>query len=338
MGIKWCQLTSEISQVVSKHSDLCRSQPAAFGWTPPHRKWYAVVGVDTLRLILMYRHLQSQQELDQKIQDVYKRIQTERKLIQASETLRRATPNQDVIRKTDTAIRESQRSLSYFEDTLRELQARKTQGQRASGLRSPRPADDPDRFASGSPSGLPSNPRPSDRERALPAPPPSFPADFEASRQSPDPSSSAGPRVKQYSNLGMFHRSPFLVLSPYHTLNTQDLIKADTPYTTAKIARMLQQLEFKLQVELQYKKAIIQMTKLYQADGDKKSRADAEVKRIESDKKSQLLQVALKKYRNLHILDDPEAEEGASIVPNRSRIIEHLRVRNNFRRSPTCRR
>lgn len=73
---------------------------------------------------------------------------------------------------------------------------------------------------------------------------------------------------------------------------------------------MLEQLEFKLQVENQYKKAIQQMTKLYQADGDKKSRADADIKRIESEKKIQLLQVALKRYRNLHIIDDPQADDG----------------------------
>jgi classical protein kinase C len=97
------------------------------------------------------------------------------------------------------------------------------------------------------------------------------------------------PKAKQYSNL--------------------DLIKADTPHTTAKISRMLHQLEFKLQVEMQYKKGIDKMAKLYQADGDKKSRADAESKRVESEKKIQLLQSALKRYKNLHILDDAEEEE-----------------------------
>jgi len=99
----------------------------------------------------------------------------------------------------------------------------------------------------------------------------------------------SGRKVKQYSNL--------------------DLIKADTPYNTAKISRMLHQLEFKLQVEMQYKKGIDKMAKLYQADGDKKSRADAESKRVESEKKIQLLQSALKRYKNLHILDDAETEE-----------------------------
>ena len=68
-------------------------------------------------------------ELDQKIQDVYKRIQTERKVLEASQLLRQATTNQDVLRRNDAAIREAERSLSYFENTLRELQARKLQSQ-----------------------------------------------------------------------------------------------------------------------------------------------------------------------------------------------------------------
>ena len=72
---------------------------------------------------------------------------------------------------------------------------------------------------------------------------------------------------------------------------------------------MLQKLEFKLQVEMQYKQGIDKMVKLYQADGDKKSRMDAESKRVESDKKIQLLQAALKRYKNLHILDDEDDED-----------------------------
>lgn len=72
---------------------------------------------------------------------------------------------------------------------------------------------------------------------------------------------------------------------------------------------MLHQLEFKHQVEMQYKKGIDKMAKLYQADGDKKSKADAESKRVESDKKIQLLESALKRYKNLHILDDDADDE-----------------------------
>lgn len=181
--------------------------------------------------------------------------------------------------------------MSYFEDTLRELQARK------------KLQADPSRSAASplSPSSATKSGRGNDRDRSLPQIPPS---DVDSSGPggrtagSPDTSqtllgSEEGiPQVKQYSNL--------------------DLIKADTPHTTAKISRMLHQLEFKLQVELQYKKGIDKMAKLYQADGDKKSRADAESKRVESEKKIQLLQSALKRYKNLHILDDVEEEDQQS--------------------------
>jgi classical protein kinase C len=93
------------------------------------------------------------------------------------------------------------------------------------------------------------------------------------------------------------------------TYTNLDLIKADTPHSAAKISRILHQLEFKLQVEMQYKKGIDKMAKLYQADGDKKSRADAESKKVESEKKILLLQSALKRYKNLHIFDVVEEEE-----------------------------
>ncbi|KAL4080957.1 hypothetical protein J3A83DRAFT_102662 [Scleroderma citrinum] len=228
-------------------------------------------------------------ELDQKIQDVHKRIETERKVLDASRLLRQATTNPDVLRRNDAKIREAERSLSYFEDTLRELQARKK-------------AQDLSRSGGGQTSPVISSAgsratRSSDRDRSLPQ----IPSDQDPSaRSGHSPATSMTyvasgaeadgvPPAKQYSNL--------------------DLIKADTPHTTAKISRMLHQLEFKLQVELQYKKGIDKMVKLYQADGDKKSRADAEGKRVESEKKIQLLQSALKRYKNLHILDDVEEEE-----------------------------
>ena len=101
------------------------------------------------------------------------------------------------------------------------------------------------------------------------------------------------------------------------TYTNLDLIKADTPHTTAKISRMLHQLEYKLQVEMQYKRGIDKMAKLYQADGDKKSRQDAESKRVESDRKIQLLQSALKRYKTLHILDDVEEDEEAGTRTSR---------------------
>ncbi|KAG9315592.1 hypothetical protein JVU11DRAFT_3230 [Chiua virens] len=214
-------------------------------------------------------------ELDQKIQDVLKRIETERKVLDASRHLRQATSNPDVLRRNDAKIREAERSLSYFEETLRELQTRKKlQSDSARSGVSP-----------STPSSATRSNRGTDRDRSLPQIPPT---DFDTASPSDTSqpflgSEEGSPQVKQYSNL--------------------DLIKADTPHTTAKISKMLHQLEFKLQVELQYKKGIDKMAKLYQADGDKKSRADAESKRVESERKIHLLQSALKRYKNLHILD-----------------------------------
>ncbi|KAI0754912.1 hypothetical protein C8Q80DRAFT_1216700 [Daedaleopsis nitida] len=229
-------------------------------------------------------------ELDQKIQDVYKRIETERKMLEASRLIRQATSNPDVLRKNDAKIREAERSLSYFEDTLRELQSRKMAQQRG---------DDHARSSSTSSSqgGLPQSPRIS---------------------RPPDGRFSGTSSASEYAARG--GRSPEMTPlggspgdDPYapkpKTYTNLDLIKADTPHTTAKISRMLHQLEYKLQVEMQYKRGIDKMAKLYQADGDKKSRQDAESKRVESDRKIQLLQSALKRYKTLHILDDVEEEE-----------------------------
>jgi len=139
-----------------------------------------------------------------------------------------------------------------------------------------------------------------DRDRSLPQIPPlpSYDASGRGGRQSPSP------------EMGLATSPQFTGDTPKtRTFTNLDLIKADTPHSTAKISRMLHQLEFKLQVEMQYKKGIDKMVKLYQADGDKKSRADAESKRIESEKKILLLQSALKRYKTLHILDDAQEEE-----------------------------
>lgn len=72
---------------------------------------------------------------------------------------------------------------------------------------------------------------------------------------------------------------------------------------------MLHQLEFKLQIEQQYKMGIDKMAKLYQADGDRKSRHDAESKGVESACKIRLLQQSLKRYKQLHVMED-ESDDG----------------------------
>ncbi len=64
---------------------------------------------------------------------------------------------------------------------------------------------------------------------------------------------------------------------------------------------MLSQLEFKLSVEKQYKDGVEKMVRLYQDEGDRKSKADAEARRIESNQKIQLLRQSLKRYEDLHV-------------------------------------
>ncbi|KAN0139904.1 hypothetical protein V8E53_002566 [Lactarius tabidus] len=220
------------------------------------------------------------QDLDQKIQDVYKRIQTERKVLEASQLLRQATTNQDVLRRNDAKIKEAERSLSYFEDTLRELQARKMQ------------LSDPSR-SMGSPQAKLS---PTLRPHQL--------GNRDRTSQYNDPG--GVPNSPEIRNSYLDEDGPS---SKAKNLTKLDMIRADTPHTALKIARMLHQLEFKLQVEVQYRKGIDKMVKLYQADGDKKSRADAEGKRVESEKKIQLLQTAIKRYKTLNVIDAADEDE-----------------------------
>ena len=80
-----------------------------------------------------------------------------------------------------------------------------------------------------------------------------------------------------------------------------DLIKYDTPYLGPRIQLMLSQLEFKLNVEKQYLKGIEKMVQLYNMEGDRKSKADAAGRKVESTQKIQLLKQALKRYEDLHI-------------------------------------
>ena len=88
-----------------------------------------------------------------------------------------------------------------------------------------------------------------------------------------------------------------------------DLIKKDTPYTPEKIQKMLNQLEFKLEVERQYQKGVDLMQRAYNADGDKKSRQDAHNQKVESEKTIALLSSALRRYKDLHVIEVAEEEE-----------------------------
>lgn len=91
-------------------------------------------------------------------------------------------------------------------------------------------------------------------------------------------------------------------------LTLSDLIKYDTPYLGPRIQLMLSQIQFKLNVEEQYLKGVEKMVQLYQMEGDKKSRADAAARKVESKQKITLLKQALKRYEELHIDIDDSAD------------------------------
>lgn len=65
---------------------------------------------------------------------------------------------------------------------------------------------------------------------------------------------------------------------------------------------MLQQLEFKLQVETQYYAANEKLTRLYQIDGDQRTSNVAETGVQDSKHRVQLLRRSLKKYESLNVL------------------------------------
>ena len=94
---------------------------------------------------------------------------------------------------------------------------------------------------------------------------------------------------------------------------------------------MLSQLEFKLSVEKQYKDGIEKMAKLYQMEGDRKSRSDAEGRRIESNQKIQLLTRALRRYEDLHIdvenAADANDDESLDTPSQRKPLTGHLSVK-----------
>lgn len=70
-------------------------------------------------------------------------------------------------------------------------------------------------------------------------------------------------------------------------------------------------------MEKQYKDGVEKMVRLYQDEGDKRSKADAEGRRIESKQKILLLKQALKRYEDLHVdmESGADAADGKTIGP-----------------------
>ncbi|KAJ2967283.1 hypothetical protein NQ176_g9735 [Zarea fungicola] len=217
------------------------------------------------------------------IQDIQRKIEKERVLMTAANAMRAQTDNEGVRSRLDSQIRDARRNLQFFEERLRELQMRQlNQG-----------VDDMSM---------------NDGSDGPPLPPPK------------DLSSHYGQHGDRMPSQHPFPPGPPGASMPKGRPNFTklDLIKYDTPYLGPRIQLMLSQLQFKLNVEVQYLKGVEKMVQLYSMDGDRKSKADAAARKIESKQKILLLKQALKRYEELHIdMDASDTPDDDSInTPN----------------------
>ncbi|KAJ5677984.1 uncharacterized protein N7477_003617 [Penicillium maclennaniae] len=244
---------------------------------------------------------------DEVIASVYRKIEREKALIAAASNMRQSTDNPLVQQRVDANIRDGRKNIAYLEEKMRELQVRYTSNEGGSphGQRHapgsgplPRPKTAADTWAM-------AMVMPTDTLREVPAR--CLPALHSQTPGLTLPFRRRGPTTQSLVRSVDPHRPDL----DYITLH---LIKYDTPYLGPKIQLMLSQLEFKLSVEKQYKAGIEKMVRLYQDEGDRKSRADAEGRRIESNQKIQLLKQALKRYEDLHVdIESSDANDDESL-------------------------
>lgn len=247
--------------------------------------------------------------------DLESRIHTQRRIIEGFQALRSATPNQDVIRQADSNIRDARRTIQFLEESLASLH------RRASIDLSPGVMNQPSHSASALTTSSAASPNP-DPDTSATA---SYLAD-EFSKRSPSDASvppsamfpidsSAAYRTGAFSNGAvMAPGSDPAALTRVSTAARRnytplDLMKYDTPLTSAKVQRMISQLEYKLQLERQFKHGYDKIARLYQAEGDRRSQGDAMNQRTESAGKLVLIQQALKRYQQLDMRDDEEAQQ-----------------------------
>ncbi|KAK6356588.1 Serine/threonine kinase [Orbilia javanica] len=231
---------------------------------------------------------------DDVISSVQKKIEKERMLITAARSMRQSTDNSSVQQRLDSSIRESQSNINYLEGIIRDLQNKRMQNV-STGM---------------------DNMSLSSNNAYSESPPPPPPKNQRDSSHEPDPVYSSvpggGPRppFAQQPGPGVHKSRP--------TYSKLDLIKYDSPHLGPRITLMLSQLEFKLSVEKQYKEGIEKMAKLYQMEGDRRSRADADSKRVESNQKIHLLKQALKRYEDLHVdvEGDAQGDDDSINAPN----------------------
>ncbi|KXJ92432.1 hypothetical protein Micbo1qcDRAFT_61991 [Microdochium bolleyi] len=238
---------------------------------------------------------------DEQIAAIQKKVDKEKVLLNAAQAMLQQTPNADVRSRLNNQMRDGRRNIQFFEEKIRDLQMKRL-GHNVDNMS----------ISSGSTAVGSANMRPT--SQGGPPPPPKDGGHYG------DRASYGGGSV-QYSDIGghgdmMPPRHPFAPQTPGSgvpkgrpNFTKLDLIKYDSPYMGPRIQLMLSQIQFKLNVEEQYLKGIEKMVQLYNMEGDRKSKADAAARHVESKQKIQLLKQALKRYEELHIDDMETADQ-----------------------------
>ncbi|KAK0553422.1 Serine/threonine kinase [Tilletia horrida] len=290
-----------------------------------------------------------------KISEIYAKIQTQRNTINGAQNMRRlAGNNQDAIRRSETVIRDAQANISYLESQLQTLQSRRPTPSSTGSSSATQSVDSRRTTTDSTHSGGSSSygQHPGYDGSTLTGTPNQSPG-FGPQRMAGGPmpgrdgyGPAYGPGQQQHPSAATAYGQPGGYGQPNFPPNAAalysedtawqsqvdrtatttkkaytnlDLIKYETPLTSAKISRMLHQLEFKLQIEKQYRNGFEKMIKLYQAEGDRKSKQDAESKAKESHSKIMLLQQALKRYQQLNVVEDADDTEKSSSLEDRRR-------------------
>lgn len=275
-----------------------------------------------------------QDSIPDKIADLESRIQKQHRIIEGFQSLRSATPNREVIKQADSNIRDAQRTIQFLQDSLVSLhrramstnnapQAGVVQQPSLGGAQGAVPNPAPGTLSPRTDVDQPTSPSAlvDDYARSfgdgggggggMPSSPPSYPIDSSAAYRSgayamglgmglgaPPPSNAnAGDALARESTATRRNFSPL------------DLARYDTPLTSAKVQRMISQLEYKLQLERQFKQGYDKIARLYEAEGDKRSQIDATSERAETAGKLVLIQQALKRYQQLDMRDGQEAQQ-----------------------------
>ncbi|KAL9061324.1 MAG: hypothetical protein Q9162_000198 [Coniocarpon cinnabarinum] len=224
------------------------------------------------------------------ISDIQSKIEREKLLIDGFQRIRQSAQNPAVQANTDVQIRDSRRNIQYFESKLNELQMRRGMGNMSMGGSGPGGGQG---YGAQSGYGAPYGPQ-------------DVGTDYGSGGYSTSQNPATGPPRAPFAPPGPGGGGGLRGRPNYSRL---DLIKDDTPHLGPRIQLMLSQLQFKLNVERQYKDGIEKIMGSYNMDGDRKIRNEAQSRRVESVQKITLLQQALKRYEDLHL--DMESNDPA---------------------------